>query len=174
MAFRNGKAGSLLCGTEAPPTDPSDFPVTCEADCPASISVDDLVYVSGTEVGGIVQVDLADPVIMAKMPAVGIVTVKSTATRCTVHKLGLVTPSVGLIAGARYYVGLTGVLSLDPPFQTDPEIEIIIQTVGYAVKSNQLLFNVGDFAAGFDTILIDDDSGNVVVDDITGNMLVNQ
>lgn len=148
MAFRNGKASCTLCNTATPPPPPptGDFPITCEADCPSAVAVGDLVYVTGTEVGGVVQVDQVDPALRAKMPAIGIVTVKSTATRCTVHKLGLVAPSVALTAGSRYFVGSAGTLSPSPPPRTGPGTETIVQTVGYAVKSNQLLFNPGDLS----------------------------
>ena len=146
MAFRNGKASCVLCSTGTTPPSTSDFPITCEADCPADVAVGDLVYVTGTEVGGVIQVDQVDPALRAKMPAIGIVTVKSTATRCTVHKLGLFTPPGALTAGSRYFVGSAGVLSASPPPRTGPGTETIVQIVGYAVKSDQLLFNAGDLS----------------------------
>lgn len=144
MALRNGKSSCKLCDTSTPTI--SAIEITCQADCPVSVAIGDLVYVTGTEVGGIVQVDRADPALRAKMPAIGLVTAKTTTTRCTVHKFGLVTPSLTLTAGERYFVGTLGTLSSGPPPRTGPGTETLVQLIGYAVKSNELFFNPGDLS----------------------------
>lgn len=124
----------------------SDFPVQTSADCPAGIIVDDLVYVTGAAIGGIMQVDLVDVTDRAKMPAYGIVVSKSSATRCVVQTLGKYTTGVALTPGKPVYVGATGQpTSTKPTLGGSPSIAIT-QIIGYAWDTNQMFLNLGDFS----------------------------
>ena len=108
------------------------------AACGGSDAVNDLVYVTGPAVGGLVQVSKADIDDVAKMPAIGIITAKSTSTRCTVA-LGGVVPIAGLLPGATYFVGPTG-----QPTRTRPPAGPagrFIQAIGIALDVGRLSLN---------------------------------
>ncbi len=108
------------------------------AACIASDAVNDLVYVTGPAVSGLAQVSRVDIADIAKMPAVGIITAKSTPIRCTVA-LGGVVPIAGLFPGATYFVGPTGQpTSVRPPAGPGGRF---IQAVGVALDAGRLSFN---------------------------------
>lgn len=112
-------------------------PIEFEANCPASIAVDDLVYITGPSVSGLFQVDKVDPTNRAKMPAIGIVTDKITPIKCVVVTIGEVVPGFSLVAGQRYFVGSDGKPSDSMP--TPVGTEMAKQIVGYALDTNKLL-----------------------------------
>jgi hypothetical protein len=86
------------------------------ADCPASVAVQDVVRVSGPQVAGRLQVELADPLAVPFLPAVGVVVRKFTATLCLVQSTGPVRGVFsGLSPGALYYLGVGGTLVATPP-----------------------------------------------------------
>jgi len=146
MAFRNGKASCSLCTTATTPPVSGDFPVLASADCPSGIVPDDLVYVTGTAIAGIMQVAKVDVTDRAKMPAYGIVVSKSTATRCVVQTLGQYTTGVSLTPGKPVYVSATGQpISAKPTLGGAPAIAIT-QIIGYAWDTNKIFLNLGDFS----------------------------
>ncbi len=110
------------------------------ADCPASIAVDDLVYVTGPSVLGVVQVDLVDITITATMPAIGIVVEKLASTSCRVLTQGEVTPAIVLVPGKRYFAGSSGGLVVNRPIPSAGGIAFV-QPVGYAIDTTRLLFD---------------------------------
>lgn len=110
------------------------------ADCPAAVAVDALVYVTGPSVLGVVQVDIIDVTVVAKMPAIGIVIQKITSTSCRVLTQGEVTPALTLVPGKRYFAGPTGSLAVVMPTPTVSGIAFS-QPVGYAIDTNRLLFD---------------------------------
>lgn len=115
----------------------SDFPLQFVADCPASLVVDDLIYVTGPSVGGIVQVGKVDITNSATMPTIGIVTEKTTSTRCVVISLGLVNPNMSLSPG-RYFVGASGQPTNVVPVPASGQ-KIAFQVVGYALDADRLI-----------------------------------
>jgi hypothetical protein len=147
MAFRNGKSACTLCSTgTTPPGGTGDFPVQASADCPASVVVDDLVYVTGPVVAGIIQVAKVDVTDRAKMPAYGIVVSKSTTTRCIIQTLGHFVTGVVLTPGQPVYVGTDGQpASSIPSLGSSPSIAVT-QIVGYAWDSSSMFLNFGDFS----------------------------
>ena len=145
MAFRNGKSSCTLCDTGGTPA-VGDFPVQAAADCPASIVVDDLVYITGPAVAGIIQVDLVDVTDRTKMPAYGIVASKSTSTRCVVQTLGQFVTGVALTVGQPVYVGVNGQPASSIPTLGGSPAIAVTQIVGYAWDSNSMFLNFGDFS----------------------------
>lgn len=117
---------------------PIESPFTFLADCSAAEAVGDCVYVSADAVLSVVQVRKAVPSDGTKMPAIGIILDKPTATTATVVYLGAF--PVGLLPaflpGKRYFVG-----SASQPTSAPPSAPAIIQVVGVALDSARLLFN---------------------------------
>jgi hypothetical protein len=105
------------------------------ANCLATDGVGDCVYVTGDDVGGIYQVARADPSDQLKMPAIGIITFKKSATECRVQFIGEVhSIYVGLAPRSTLFVGSDGRLSHTPPV---PAVGgyAFIQPMGSAVGS---------------------------------------
>jgi hypothetical protein len=110
-----------------------------EADCPAGVLAGDVVYMSADKVGGVFQVDKVDITDETKMPAVGIVQEKESATRCRVMVKGLFISS-GLTRGKKYAVSTSGTLTATNP--TPPGSGYaIIQVMGVAISDTELLLN---------------------------------
>jgi hypothetical protein len=84
------------------------------ANCLASDTVGDLVYVTGPKVSGRVQVTKVDVDDPAKMPAYAIVVSKQSATDCLVQLEGDVSES-GLTPNALYFVGINSRIFEGPP-----------------------------------------------------------
>jgi len=118
---------------------PEAEPFTFIADCSAGESVGDCVYVSADAVLGVLQVRKVDPSDPTKMPSLGIIVDKPTATACTVVYLGAF-PVGGLPAflpGKRYFVGASSQPVSVPPSTSG----VLVQVVGIALDSGRLLFN---------------------------------
>ena len=87
-----------------------------KANCLATDSVGDCVYVTGDAVGGFYQVAKADPANQLKMPSIGVIIVKKSATECRVQFIGEVHGIyTGLTPRATLFVGSSGTLSSIPP-----------------------------------------------------------
>jgi hypothetical protein len=108
------------------------------ADCPAPVAVDDLVYVTGPEVLGVVQIDTVDITDSGTMPAIGIVVEKPTPITCRVITMGEVTPLLLLTPGKRYFVSVTGGLTAAIPTPGGGNKQMV-QVVGYAIATNRLI-----------------------------------
>lgn len=114
--------------------------ISFSADCPSALSVEDIVYITGPEVSGIAQVDIVDITNVNTMPAIGIITEKTSSTRCKVVLVGEITTTSTLTPGKRYFVGATGTLSSTIPAPGVGAIAFA-QPVGYALAVNRLIFN---------------------------------
>lgn len=110
------------------------------ADCPAPVAVDDLVYVTGPSVLGVVQVDIVDIADRNKMPAIGIVVEKLTSTHCRVLIQGEFTPTTTLTPGKRYFASATGSITEVRPVPAANGIAFV-QPVGYAIDTSRLVFD---------------------------------
>ena len=119
-------------------SDPLEEAFTFVGDCSAGEAVGDCVYVSGAEVLGVIQVRKVDVTDPAKMPAIGIILDKPTATTCTVAYSGGVTIGIlpPFLPGRMYFVGHSS-----KPDATRPASPAMVQVVGVAVTSGRLLFN---------------------------------
>jgi len=121
--------------------------------CLSSDNVGAPVYVSGNPVGTVWSVASADPANSNKMPAVGILISKDTATTGIISLFDEVNVYTELIPGKKYYV-INGGISLSPP---PGEVQII----GIA-QSETTLFLPGNLGGGTEDNVDDD----VLIDDI--------
>jgi len=117
-----------------------------EADCTATDVVGDFVRVTGAPVNAFYQVGNVDITIPAHMPVAGIITEKSTLTRCFVVRFGIVdvglfpSPPV-LVPGQKYWVGFDG--RLTPSMPVPVSGISIVQLIGHALSQNELLLLEG-------------------------------
>lgn len=108
-----------------------------QADCLASDGIGAMVYIRSALVGGKYQVETADPSDFGKMPAVGMIVQKSSATECFVQLRGqVVGVYAGLTPGEMLFVDDTGGLSDEPPEPTVPKPFKFAQNVGVALSNN--------------------------------------
>lgn len=136
MAFvLNPFTGQFDAVTLAPDVEPFTF----IADCSVAEAVGDCVYVSADAVLGIVQVRKVDATDPLKMPALGVIVDKPTATACTVIYLGALPVGAlpAFLPGKRYFVGLSSQPVATPPVTPG----VLVQVIGIALDSGRLLFN---------------------------------
>jgi hypothetical protein len=87
--------------------------------CTALESVEDVVYISGNPVSGVIQVRTVDPTLRSKMPGIGIIISKSSDTDCRIKLFGVIENFyTGLTANGPLYVGIDGRLTHTPPTPT--------------------------------------------------------
>jgi hypothetical protein len=99
--------------------------------CLSSLAVGDLVYI--TTGGSAEKIDRTD---IAKMPAVGVVTAKSTPLLATIQFIGPVSVYTGLTEGAEYFAGSDG--RPVSPLSKGPTETIFTQSIGFALDSTTL------------------------------------
>jgi hypothetical protein len=100
--------------------------------------VGDFVYIMGDKVGGTYQVSKADIDDVSKMPSVGVIVSKSSASDAVVQVLGLIRGLYsGLTPQKRYFLGAD---SRPSATYTRPTTGFrLVQVVGIAVASDELL-----------------------------------
>ena len=109
--------------------------------CQATDSVGDFVYVSNSAVGDKWTVSKADPFDKDKMPAIGCLIQKTSATEGKVRLLGEVNGIFsGLTVGKTYHVIDSGIAVLPPSAGVNGYS--IAQIVGVAVSDDKFLVNV--------------------------------
>lgn len=92
------------------------------------------VYISGDGVGDVYQVSTCDPSDKLKMPAIGVIIEKESATECIVQLFGEIKGIyAGLPPNSPLYVSWSGDLSVTPPSIISGEI--YIQNVGRVLSS---------------------------------------
>lgn len=102
--------------------------------CLAGDSPGDCLYATGPAVGGALQVAKADLALFGKMPAIGILLSKDTATSGIAVLDGLFTPGFALTPNARLWVGASGTL-----VGTRPAAPAFLQIMGRAVDATRAL-----------------------------------
>ena len=117
-------------------------PSTILADCLAGDVVRAPVYITGPKVGPMWQVATADAFDAGKMPVVGFIEDKPTATTCVVRLSGELSGFVGLTSGAHVFVGL-GVIGHAPVTRPGSGVRHV-QVVGVAVSTTEILVKVDD------------------------------
>lgn len=136
---------SALTGGAGPSPTPSNSTFT--ADCLSGDVVGACVYITGPTVAGIVQVATADPSNAAKMPAVGIITSKASATSCTVQRAAvadLTGSAVSLTPGSQSWVGLSGLVVTAVPLAiASGSGYVILQPIGVATDLKGVEVSVG-------------------------------
>jgi hypothetical protein len=108
-----------------------------EAVCTAADLAGDFVSINGPESAGFYSVGKVDPLVSATMPAIGVITSKSTATRCFVQTLGELA-AIGLTPGGRYWIGRDAQIAASWPVPLAGEV-IVVQVVGVALTATKLL-----------------------------------
>lgn len=109
-----------------------------EADCLAGDAIGNFVYVTGPEVSGLPQVSTVDVTDASKVPAVGVIVEKSTATRCVVQVIGE-TSIFTTVPGDRYFISTSGTATNVPP--TPSGSDLYQQLVGVGLESSRLLLS---------------------------------
>jgi hypothetical protein len=124
------------CG---PGGQPGDATITFNAICLSTDEVGDVCYISGDRIGSYHQVTKVDITTTTKMPAIGIIIQKLTATTCLVMTSGeLVGLYTGLTPGKMLFVGDDSRLTESAP--GGPAIGIKqVQAVAYALASDTIL-----------------------------------
>lgn len=133
--FESSGVLSLSDLTQVVVTGALEMPATCLN----TDSVGDLVYISGDSIGGIIQVAKVDITDYSKMPGVGVILSKSSATQCMILRYGILSVT-GLVPGKTYFVSSAG-----HPTDIRPVAplggSLFVQTIGVAMDSVRLLFN---------------------------------
>ena len=109
------------------------------ATCTAAELVGDSVYFSDDYSAGTYQVRTADPRDLLKIPAFGIITLKTSPTTCRVQWIGEVKDTyTGLTRNKTLFVGPDGRLSETPP---TPLVAgyAMVQSMGVAMSSDIVL-----------------------------------
>jgi hypothetical protein len=112
------------------------FRVSCLPDD----QVGQAMYVTGDFADGAYPVTCVDIADFAKVPTVGILTLKSSATSGIVTASGVV-PRGGLIPGRLYFVGADGFPTATRPSASSPS-GVFVQALGKALSSSRLLLNI--------------------------------
>lgn len=119
---------------------------TLQADCLATDLVGDFVYITGDPVAGFYQVTKVDITDSSNLPTIGVIINKSSTTRCTVQRFGIVDVSTWpspptLNANSNYWIGFDSQISDSVPV---PVAGIsLVQMVGKALSPTEMLLIVG-------------------------------
>jgi hypothetical protein len=116
-------------------SDPIEDAFTFAADCTASELVHDVVRISADVVAGVFQVRKVDVSDSTKMPGIGIIIEKPTASTAIVVYLGAVTLVGPLLPGKVYFIGADS-----KPSSTCPSGPALVQPIGFALDATRLLF----------------------------------
>lgn len=108
-----------------------------DADCLATDAVGDFIRITGGKVAGVYQVSKVDILDASTMPAIGLITSKTSTTSCFVRTFGIIA-ATGLVPGARYWVGSDSQIAAVHPTPGIGEIAVA-QVVGVALDSTELL-----------------------------------
>ena len=134
--WRDNVPASLTSLANAPP-----YP-TLSANCLSSDAVGDLVYVTGDQVMDRYQVTKADRTESAKVPSIGLLVEKESATECQVQTQGVVEGLFsGLTPGRTYFLGADGRPSLD----VTTVAGTYVQRIGVALGTDVLLLGLDTF-----------------------------
>jgi len=109
------------------------------ANCLSSDAIGDVVHISGDSVSGRVQVTKVDILDYSKMPGVGVIVSKASATDCMILRYGILNVA-GLLPGKTYFVGADGRPTNIPPVAPSGG-KAFVQVVGVAMDSSRLLLN---------------------------------
>ena len=116
-------------------------PNFARAECFSTDGVGAMVYIRSGAVGGVIQVETADPNDYSKMPAVGMLIHKFSATECLVQYRGSVSGVyAGLTPGALMFVSDGGGIDEEPPDPTVGDPEKFVQAVGIVIGAT--IFNL--------------------------------
>jgi len=109
------------------------LPEVFEAACSASESVRDAVFFSAASAVG-----TCDPLDEDKMPAVGVIETKPTATTCVVRRAGSLGGFTGLVPGKKLFVAEDGALEHAPIARPVTDLRYV-QSVAVAQTPTSIL-----------------------------------
>jgi len=120
-----------------------DPDVVREAECTAAEAVGDFVCIADDPPNGYDIVAKANPADFNKMPAVGVITKKTSPTKCLVQWYGE-TPDIftGLASGEYYFVGSDSRVSDVPPIPVT--VPLFSQWMGVATAPTRLYVRPND------------------------------
>lgn len=111
------------------------------ADCLASDSVEDTVYITGPEVAGRIQVAKADIDDGAKMPVAGVILLKLSATLCQVQLQGeLTVAGASFASGNIVFTSAAGKPDTSPPARPASGSRLI-QRLGIALSTTRMFLS---------------------------------
>ncbi len=137
-------------GYRSPPTTSTGNPVpvipespsVADANCLSSDSVGDLVCITGPILAGLYQTTRVDVSTLSRMPAVGAIVAKTSATDCVIQFWGRIGGVwSGLTPGKTYFADLGGGITPIPPFPDVSNPRIYVQAIGVALDANILMLN---------------------------------
>lgn len=133
----------LEVGEQGPQGAPgTDVVLELPADCLASDSVGDLVYVSGPPVAGRIQVEKVDIDDGAKMPAMAVIASKSSPTTCVIRISGEYTlNTASFTEGNIVFVQENGAMGTTPPPRPNSGTRLI-QRIGIALTPTRVVLNI--------------------------------
>lgn len=108
-----------------------------DADCLVTDDVGTLVYVSGDSIGDRLQVTAVDVTDDTKVPAIGSIVEKPTATTCRVRRFGRAA-GADLVSGKVCFAGVDARPTVTPPTPGLGSF-VWVQPVGVAIDSTTVL-----------------------------------
>jgi len=127
---------------QAAPVQTSSRAQVFAANCLASDTVGDVVYITGDKLGLFYQVTQVDIDDLTKMPAAGVIIVKGSSTECIVQYAGIIQNIyTGLTPQLSLFVGTNGRLThtVPPHPTTGPRVH---QMMGIAIATTALLLDI--------------------------------
>lgn len=113
------------------------------ANCLASDSVGDCVYITGDRVAGLYQVTRVDIEDAAKIPTIGIIQSKSSSTECIVHLHGVLEGVfTGMTPNKVQFIGFSGSIVESLPVANSVPGFVWIQSVGQALASDVIMVHM--------------------------------
>lgn len=119
-----------------------------DATCAAGVALGEFVRLTGNAGP---EVEAADAYVQAKIPSVGVVVAKPTATTCQVRTVGPAAVFAGLIAGKVYWLNASGGVAAAPPSAPLGTIRWA-QTVGYALDGTTMMVDINPVVRAFDRV----------------------
>lgn len=112
------------------------------ANCDVSVSVGDVVYLTGIVISGAPGVDTVDIDVSGENPGIGVVIKKRTSTTCIIQVSGIVRQVyAGLTPGDFMFVAPGG--NLTDTIPSPPSAgRRAVQNVGSVLKSNEVLLDI--------------------------------
>lgn len=114
--------------------------IKIRVNCLAADQVGQAMHITGDMVSGAYQVTVVDITDFLKLPAIGILTLKSSATSGIVTASGIVVRA-GLLPGRLYFAGANGFPTATRPIASS-SAGTFVQVLGKAISSTKLLLSV--------------------------------
>lgn len=114
--------------------------IKLRVNCLSTDQVGQAMYVTGDMIAAAYQVTVVDITDFTKLPAIGILTLKSSPTSGIVTASGIVVRA-GLLPGRLYFAGVNGFPTANRPTASSPA-GAFVQVLGKAISTTKLLLSV--------------------------------